>query len=131
VWREKKLATWRKKKNPRQGPGAAKSCYCLSNHFHGSGIEGRVCDELRLRKIAGVSDPNGIKDYRREVTIKLELDGCKLGTQRVDFITDDLDGGITIVEAKGIAWPKWKRDWDILQHMHKGNPLVRFVVIRR
>lgn len=124
VWREKHLGSWRRKTQPRVGQSNAKSCYCLSDHFHRSGLEGRVCDELRLRKLAG-----DIKDYRREVTLHLEIDGCKLGTYRVDFITDDLDGGITYVEAKGIAWAQWKRNWSILQHMHKGDPMVRFDVI--
>ena len=89
-------------------------------------LEGRVCDELRLRKIAG-----DMKDYRREVTLHLELDGCKLGTYRVDFVVEENDGCTTFVEAKGIAFPLWKQKWAILQTMHKDNPLMKFLVVRR
>jgi DNA-binding sugar fermentation-stimulating protein len=65
------------------------------------------------------------------VTLKLELDGVKLGTYRVDFIVDENDGTITYVEAKGIPFPLWKQKWAILQGMHKDDPLVKFQVVRK
>jgi hypothetical protein len=124
--RVKYFRYWRRKKPIEGKSSTAKSCYCLTNHFHRSSLEGRVCDELRLRKIAG-----DIKDYRREVTLHLELGGVKLGTYRVDFIVEENDGSITYLEAKGIAFPTWKRNWAILQGMHRDDPNVHFDVIRR
>ncbi|HYF37197.1 MAG TPA: hypothetical protein VD994_17990 [Prosthecobacter sp.] len=121
-----RLSSWRRHKRPTEANIKAKSCYCLSNHFHRSGLEGRVCDELRLRKIGG-----DIKDYRVEQTLRLELGGCKLGTYRVDFIVEENDGSIEYVEAKGLAFAPWKKKWEILQHMHRGDPNVKFRVVNR
>lgn len=124
--RESRLKYWKRKKRPRDGQSNAKSCYCLSDHFHRSGLEGRVCDELRLRKIAG-----DLKDYRREVRLPLALDGCKLGVYICDFVVEENDGTIEYLEAKGIAFQRWKRNWDILMHMHKDDPKYKFRVVRK
>lgn len=134
MFRQARFSNWRRKKPIEGKSSTAKSCHCLSEHFHRSGLEGRVCDELRLRKKAGNDvppDPNGIKDYRREVRIQLELNGVKLGTYICDYVTEDLDGGTTFIEAKGIAFPLWKQKWAILQGMHRDNPLMRFVVVTK
>ena len=125
MYRVRKLKYWHtSRKKPLEGQIPAKSCRCLSDHFHRSGLEGRCCDELRLRKIAG-----DIKDYRIEVTIPLFLDGVRLGTYRVDFVVDETDGSTTFVEAKGIAFPNWKKNWAILQAMHRDDPRYKFMVI--
>ncbi len=124
MYRVAKLKYWRRKK-PIEGHSIkAKSGYCLSNHFHRSGLEIKTCDELRLRKIGG-----DIKDYRVEVRIPLELDGVKLGTYICDFVVEDLDGGITFTESKGISFPLFRQKWAILQGMHRDNPLMRFQVV--
>jgi len=62
--------------------------------------------------------------------MRLELDGCYLGTTRVDFVVDHHDGSTEFVEAKGIEFQKWKRDWKILQHMHRDDPNIRFRVVK-
>lgn len=126
MFRVKKFGGWRQHKRPRDGQSFAKSCYCLSDHFHRSGLEGRVCDELRLRKIAG-----DIKDYRKEQTQHLELDGLSLGTYRADFVIDHNDGTTEIMEAKGIEFQKFKRDWKILEHMHRNNPNIILTIVKK
>lgn len=83
-----------------------------------------MCDELRLRKIAG-----DIMDYRREITIQLMLDGCKLGTYRVDFVVDEWDGTQEFVEAKGLAFAVWKMKWSILQAMYRNDKTKKFRVV--
>lgn len=126
MYRQARFNTWGKFKRPLEGKTLAKSCHCLSDHFHRSGLEGRTCDELRLRKIA-----KDIKDYRVEVTIPLELDGVKLGTYRCDFVVEENDGSTTYVEAKGIPFPTWRKNWAILQGMRRGDPMFHFVVVTK
>lgn len=121
-----KFSWWRKHKRPRDGQSYAKSCRCLSNHFHRSGLEGRVCDELRLKKIAG-----DIKDYETEVTLQLSLAGCNLGTYRIDFKIQENDGSTTYLEAKGIEFPLWKQKFKILEAMHRDNPMIHLVVVKK
>lgn len=121
-----RLSTWKRHKRPRDGQSFARRTACLSDHSHASGLEARVCDELRLRKIAG-----DIKDYRREVTLQLELEGLRLGTYRVDFVVEHHDCTIEYVEAKGIEFQKWKRDWKILEHMNRDNKAVKMTVVRK
>lgn len=116
MYRQSKFKYWKSKK-PREGQSYAKSCYCLSDHFHRSMLEGRVCDELRLRKIAG-----DIKDYRIEVTYRLELEGCKLGTYRADFVVENPDGTTEIIDAKGIQFPLFKQKWRIMESMFRNDP---------
>lgn len=104
----------------------AKRTECLSGHWHNSGLEARVCDELRLRGIAGE-----IHGYEIEKTIRLELEGVKLGTYRVDFVVEHLNGSLEFVEAKGIPLPAWKMKWAILQAMYKNDPRTQFRVVTK
>ena len=129
MYRQARLNAWRRKK-PMIGQTYAKRSRCQADHSHRSGLEARVCDELRLRKIAGASDPNGILDYDIEFRVRIQMGGFGWN-HYVDFRTHDLDGGFTFVEAKGIKTPEWRRNWGCLQEMHKGDPMVRFQLIER
>jgi len=81
---------------------------------------------LRLRKIAG-----DIEDYRVEVTIPLELDGVKLGTYRIDFIVNHNDGTREYLEAKGLFFQKFKRDWKILEGMLRNDPKAKMTIVTK
>jgi hypothetical protein len=117
----------RRRKNPIEGRSSrAEVCYCVSNHFHRSKLEARTCDNLRFRKLSG-----DIVNFKVEVSIPLKLNNFFLGVYRCDFVTEDMDGGITFIEAKGIQFPLWKLKWKILQAMYSGNQKTRFVVIEK
>jgi hypothetical protein len=122
--RRSSLKYWRTKKRPRDGQSNAKSGYCLTYHWHQSGLEIKTCDELRLRKIAG-----DILDYETQKRVKLELGGHYLGSMYVDFLVHETDGTFEFLESKGIAFAKWKRDWPILQVMYKDRPEYKFRVV--
>jgi hypothetical protein len=97
-----------------------------SDHWHPSKLEAKVCGELALRAKAG-----DIKYFERQVRVRLEIDGLYLGTCIPDFLVYHHDGSREYVEAKGMEMHKWKRDWKILQHMHRDDPTVKFSVIKR
>lgn len=106
------------------------SCYCLSDHFHRSGLEGKVCDELRLRKIA-----KDIKDYRREVSITL-MEGevnvsSYIGKYIADFFIDHNDGTTEIMEAKGIEFPMFRKKWRALEKMYANDPTMTLTIVRK
>jgi hypothetical protein len=103
----------------------AKKTLCR-DHWHPSKLEARVCGELYLRKLA-----NDIKDFERQKRVRLEIDGCYIGTCIPDFYVTHNDGSVEFVEAKGMELPKWTKDWRILQHMYKDDPTVKFSVIKR
>lgn len=126
MYRQAKLTYWRRKK-PLEGKSSkAQMTICNSDHRHRSGLEARVCDELRLRKLA-----SDIKGYIREVPMRLELDGLNLGTYIADFVVEHFDGTTEIVEAKGIAFPLFKKKWAILEHMNRNNPMVKMTLVTR
>lgn len=102
-----------------------KKTECLKGHKHDSKFEAGVCDELRIREIAG-----DIKSYETQVTVRLFMEKIYMGSQRVDFLVHHFDGTKEYLEAKGLAMQKWKRDWAIMQHMFRNNPLVKFTVVR-
>lgn len=120
-----KFKYWRRKK-PTEANTRAKAGYCLSDHFHRSGLEVRVCDELRLRKLGG-----DIRDFKVEVTFQLELGGVKLGTYRADFVVDHFDGITEVIEAKGLFFPVFKQKWKIFEGMHRDNPLMKLTIITK
>jgi hypothetical protein len=95
------------------------------DHWHPSKLEAKVCFELHLRKLAG-----DIKDFERQKRVRLELEGCYIGTCIPDFYVLHNDGTTEFVEAKGMELSKWRKDWKILQHMHKDNPKVKFTVVK-
>jgi len=115
MFRQKKIKYWARKK-PYEGQSKAKSGYCLSDHFHRSGLETRVCDELRLRKIAG-----DITDYLCEVPFTL-MDGevnvsQYIGRYYADFVVTNNDGTKEIIDAKGIQFPTFKKKWRVMEKM--------------
>lgn len=127
MYRQGKLSNWKRHKTPKQGPLQSKPTYCLTNHYHRSGLEGKVCDELRLRKIAG-----DIIDYVVEKNYELESYGMPLGiSYRADFVTEEKDGTTEIIDAKGIFFPLFKLKWRLMQAMFKSNPTVKFRVVTR
>lgn len=128
--RQAKFSMWKKYKKPRDGQTFAKSCRCLSDHYHRSGLEGRVCDELRLRKLAG-----DIADWRREVPITLmegDVNVSKfIGKYYADFVVDHNDGTQEIIEAKGIQFTMFKKKWAALEKMYKDDPKMKLTIVTR
>lgn len=123
TFRQGSIRYWRRKK-PLEGRTKAVSGYCLTDHFHRSGLERKVCDELRLRKLA-----HDIKDYRCEVAFDLELQGVKLGRYYADFVVENNNGTKEVIEAKGIAFPLFKQKWKILLAMFKDDPNYTFRIV--
>lgn len=121
VFRQGSFRYWR-----RGNKYGARKTECTTGHRHASGLEARVCEELKYRKDAG-----DISDYEIEKTIQLELEGVYLGTYRVDFVVTHLNGSLEFVEAKGMPLPAWKMKWKILQAMHKADPRTQFRVVTK
>lgn len=127
--RVKKLYAWRRKK-PMEGQSKAVGGRCLSEHYHPSGLERKVCDELRLRKIAG-----DIVDFRTQVPITLmegEVNVSKfLGKYIADFLVEHPDGTQEIIEAKGIEFRDFKKKWRALEEMYRGDPKMTLTIVKR
>lgn len=130
MYRQKKISYWARKKKPRDGQSNAQSSYCLSHHYHRSKLEARVCDELRLRKIAG-----DILDYRIEVPIVLmdgEVNISKyIGKYVADFVVDHVDGTKEIIEAKGIQFTMFKKKWAALERMYQNDVNMKLTMVTR
>lgn len=106
-----------------------KRARCEYGHAHNSGLEIRTCFNLHLQKLAGE-----IKGYEAEKVVDLfGPSGFPVGTYRVDFIVEHLDGTIEFVEAKGdhlANHQPWPLKWALLQDQYRGNPKYKFRVVR-
>lgn len=127
--RVKKLWAW-KRKRPYEGQSKSKSGYCLSDHWHQSGLEIKVCDELRLRLIA-----KDFVGYGRQIPFTL-MDGDVnvsqyIGRYIADFVIQHHDGSQEIVEAKGIRFPTFKKKWKVLEKMYKNDPKMTLTIIEK
>ena len=61
--------------------------------------------DLRLRSARAV---DGIKSWRRQVPVKLEVGGKLICTYICDFEITHLDGRTELVEIKGLETPVWR-----------------------
>ena len=99
---------------------------CQKGHWHHSKFEAGKCDSLRLHEIAG-----DIAGYETQKRMRLYLGGVFMGTQTVDFFIHHTNGTREFLETKGSHLrneSKFRRDWQILQEMHKGDPDVKFTI---
>lgn len=117
MYRVSRLKYWRTKNKYN-----ARKTTCLTDHWHNSGLEAKVCNELRLRKIAGELD------YEVEKTFQLNLEGVRLGSYRADFVVTYPEGAVEIVEAKGMMLPSFRTKWAIMQKMY---PHYAFRIVRK
>lgn len=110
-------------------PFQNKRATCQYGHAHNSGTEIKACFDFHCEKVAGL-----IKDFQAEKVVTLiGPSGATVGTYKVDFIVQHLDGTTEFVEAKGDHirnLPPWPLKWALLQDKHKGDPLIKFRVIR-
>ncbi len=79
-----------------------------------SKFERGVGEDLELRKLAGE-----IVDIKRQVAIRLEVNGYLVATYKIDFIVEHNDGHLELIEAKGFATADWKLKWKLLEALHQ------------
>lgn len=60
--------------------------------------------DMRMRSVG----PYQIKGWRRQVPVKLEVNGCLISTYIVDFVVEHMDGHLEWCEVKGFETPEWK-----------------------
>ena len=110
----------------RFGKYRSKRQECQKGHWHHSKFEAGKCDELRLRELAG-----DIRSYETQKRMRLYLGGVFMGTWVVDFRIVHNDYTQEFLETKGYHLrneSKFKRDFQILQHMYKDDKMTKFTV---
>ncbi len=75
-----------------------------------SGREAQEAGEIDLMMKAGI-----IKEVRRQVTIPLYINDCKICSYRADFVLYFKDGLIQIREVKGMILNEFMTKWKMLE----------------
>lgn len=68
-----------------------------------SALEARHYAKLKLLKRAGE-----IRDFERQASYDLEVNGQKIATYRADFVVTMPDGSIQVQDTKGYPTPEYK-----------------------
>lgn len=73
----------------------------------------------------------GIKDWRRQVTIPLDVNGKHVCNYRVDFEVEHNDGHKELIEVKGFETPVWQLKWKLLEAIYgHDHPDVDLTVVK-
>ena len=62
-----------------------------------------------------------IKDWSRQVPIKVEINGKWIFTYKVDFMITYNDDSLEYIEIKGMETPYWKLKFKIVDAINSGN----------
>lgn len=102
---------------------AKKTTY--NNYQYDSKFEANYAQELDLRKKAG-----DIKDWERQKTLELVVNGFIVCTYRVDFVVYHNDGTIEYVETKGWWSPYAKLKFKLFEALFD-KPGVKITVVQQ
>ena len=86
-----------------------------------SGREAQEAMELDLMKRGGV-----LKEIKRQVTIPLYVNGCKICSYRADFVLFYKDGKVEIREVKGLIMDTFRLKFKLLEAiLQKNTPDIK------
>lgn len=81
--------------------------------------------ELDLRLRAGE-----IKAIRRQVPIRLDVNGSHICNYVIDFVVEYPDGVEEFIEVKGFETQEWRFKWRVFEALYKDRANTRLLVVR-
>jgi hypothetical protein len=85
-----------------------KGQYYNGQYYHSTG-EMNHAQQLDLLKKAG-----DIRDWKRQVKIDLKVKGVHIANYFMDFVVENNNGSIELIEYKGMETLLWKMKWNLL-----------------
>ena len=107
--------------------------HAQSSEYNGirydSKLEAAYAAELDIRKRG-----KDIKNWERQTTLELKVNGLKICNYKIDFIIEHNDGSFEWAEIKGFETMEWRMKWKLLEATfddHKRTPDDRLTVIKQ
>lgn len=97
-----------------------------NGYIYDSKFEASYAKELDLRVKA-----KDIKNYDRQVTLELIVNGYIVCRYRIDFIVYHNDGIIEYVECKGWPTEVWKIKWKLFEALYSDKPKAKLTIIQQ
>jgi len=91
-----------------------------------SQLEARYAASLDLRRKA-TSSLDRIRNWRRQIPVKLEVNGFLITTYIVDFLIEHMDGHEEWIEVKGYETPEWRLKMKLFRALF---PDRKYTIIR-
>lgn len=88
-----------------------------------SKLEAEYAQQLDIRKRDG-----DIKDWRRQEPIKLEVNGKKIATYKVDFVITHNDNAEEYIEIKGMRTAVFNLKWKLFEALY---PDIKKTILTR
>lgn len=95
----------------------------LDGVVYDSAFERDYASKLAHQKKLGI-----ILDYKRQVSVRLEVAGKLICTHVVDFVITTADGKDEVRECKGVQMPDWKIKRKLFEALFPGTP---YIVVKR
>jgi hypothetical protein len=98
-----------------------------NGYYYQSQLEAAYAAELDLRVKA-----KDIKSWRRQVPLKLDVNGFHICNYRMDFEITHNNGSIELVETKGFETDLWRIKWKLLEAIYsKEHPEIKLTVVKK